>query len=605
MTNKTVGLVSTNGTKQESGTDRQPASVWGSDAVAAVIRELGIPYVCLTPGASFRGLHDSLVNYLGNTQPEMLLCLHEEHAVGMAHGYAKVTGKPLAAIVHSNVGLMHASMAIFNAWCDRVPVLVLGATGPVDAAKRRPWIDWIHTSRDQGALVRNFIKWDDQPGSVAAAQESLLRAALIANTAPRGPVYVCLDASLQETRLDAMPSMPDVRRYQAPPAAYPASALLDSAVDLLRGAARPVILMGRVSRSEAAWRDRVALAESLGATVMTDLKIGASFPTAHPLHVDAPSFALTPAAAARLREADVVLSLDWLDLAGTLSVAWQGGPPTAKIVQVSVDQQSHNGWSMDHQGLPPVDLYLLCEPDVVVPLLLEKLRAVAVLPRAPHQAERGVARAATPSDPDCIGIADMAAALRQAISGIDVCLVRLPIGWSGEMWDFAHPLDYLGYDGGGGIGSGPSMAVGSALALKDSGRLAVAVLGDGDYLMGVTALWTAAQNKIPLLVVVANNRSYFNDELHQERVALERGRPVENRWIGQRIGDPDVDLAQMARGQGLEGVGPVEKPHELAAVFAAAVASVRAGNSCVVDVRVKPGYGSATTAAMVRGGGKS
>ena len=140
---------------------------YGSDCVAEVIRALGIPFVALNPGASFRGLHDSLVNHLGNRDPQMLLCLHEEHAVAIAHGWAKVTGRPMAVALHSNVGLMHGTMAIYNAWCDRVPMLVIGATGPVDAAKRRPWIDWIHTARDQGALVRNFTKWDDQPASPA------------------------------------------------------------------------------------------------------------------------------------------------------------------------------------------------------------------------------------------------------------------------------------------------------------------------------------------------------------------------------------------------------------------------------------------------------
>ncbi|KAG1246774.1 hypothetical protein G6F65_020512 [Rhizopus arrhizus] len=109
---------------------------WGSDVIADAIRDVGIRYLFVNPGASFRGLHDSLVNHLGNQQPQMLLVLHEEHGVAMAHGYAKVTGDLCGAIVHSNVGLMHASMAIFNAWADRTPVLVLGATGPVDAAKR-------------------------------------------------------------------------------------------------------------------------------------------------------------------------------------------------------------------------------------------------------------------------------------------------------------------------------------------------------------------------------------------------------------------------------------------------------------------------------------
>src|SRR3990172_8923619 len=200
---------------------------WGSDIAAQMLRRFGIPYVSLNPGASYRGLHDSLVNHLGNERPGMLLCLHEDHAVAIAHGYAKATGEPMACVLHSNVGLMHGMMSMYNAWCDRVPMLVLGATGPVDAAKRRPWIDWIHTAADQGALVRDFTKWDNQPASVAAAYEALLRAAQIAGTAPRGPAYVNLDAALQEAKVDPMPALPEVSRYRSPASLVPSPELLE------------------------------------------------------------------------------------------------------------------------------------------------------------------------------------------------------------------------------------------------------------------------------------------------------------------------------------------------------------------------------------------
>src|SRR5437667_5258416 len=232
---------------------------FGSDVVAATLRALGIPYVALNPGSSYRGLHDSLVNFLGNTAPQMLLCLHEEHAVAIAQGYAKVTGRPMAVVVHANVGLMHATMAIFNAWCDRMPVLVLGATGPVDTAKRRPWIDWIHTSRDQGALVRGYTKWDDQPASPAAAREALLRAAWLTGTTPMAPVYVNLDADLQEAPLaEPLPTI-DAKRFVPAVATAVSVPLVRRAADLLRSAHNPLLLIGRVSRSEAAWNEPVTL----------------------------------------------------------------------------------------------------------------------------------------------------------------------------------------------------------------------------------------------------------------------------------------------------------------------------------------------------------
>jgi thiamine pyrophosphate-dependent acetolactate synthase large subunit-like protein len=568
------------------------AAGFGSDVVADALRATDIPYIALNPGASYRGFHDSLVNYLGNERPQMLLCLHEESAIAIAHGYAKVTGKAMAAAVHSNVGLMHGTMAIFNAWCDRMPMVILGATGPVDAVKRRPWIDWIHTARDQGALVRGYTKWDDQPASPVAAREAVLRANWIANTAPRGPTYVNLDAEMQESKLSEPVAPIDAKRFMpAIDGAAPADRI-KAAAELLQGAKRPVILAGRTTRDVDAWKARVALAERLNALVVTDLKIAASFPTAHHLHAGAPGgTVLAPEAADAIRSADVILSLDWLDVAGTFKSV---GNVIAKVVQVSVDHRLHNGWSMDYQGLPPVDVFIDCEPDVAVPALLAAL--------GPGPARAAAARAKdfpTPTG-DKLTVDHLAVALRKAVGEKPTSLTHVSLSWNGANWAFDHPLDYLGSDGGGGVGGGPGISVGAALALKDSGRLAVAVCGDGDFLMGVTALWTAAHYHIPLLVVVANNRSFFNDELHQERVARMRNRPVENRWVGQRISEPDIDLAGMARAQGAQGFGPVASIADLAPTFAKAIAAVEAGAVAVVDVRVEPGYTAATTAAMTR-----
>jgi thiamine pyrophosphate-dependent acetolactate synthase large subunit-like protein len=571
---------------------------FGSDVVADTLRALEIPYIALNPGASYRGLHDSIVNFLGNETPQMLLCLHEESAVAIAHGYAKVTGRAMAAAVHSNVGLFHATMAMFNAWCDREPVIVLGATGPVDAAKRRPWIDWIHTARDQGAIVRNYTKWDDQPASPAAAREALIRATWIANTAPKGPVYINLDAEMQEAKL-AEPLAPiDAARFmpQADPTA--SAELIKQAAAILKGAKHPVILMGRVSRSLDGWDDRVALAEALNAKVISDLKIGCGFPTDHPLHAGAPaSNAMVPEAIEALKAADVVLALDWVDLAGGLRNALGPEAPKAQIINVSADFHIHNGWSMDHEILPPVDLLLPTTPDEAVPLLLASLGGAKA-----HKPAAAKAKAATyePSSGP-LRVDDLARSLRAAVGERAVTLTHLPLSWNGATWPFHHPLDYIGSEGGGGIGGGPGVSVGAALALKGSGRLPIAICGDGDFCMGVTAIWTAVHYRIPLLFVVCNNRSFFNDELHQERVARIRNRPPENRWIGQRISDPDVDCAGLGRAQGAVGFDPVTKPSDLVPTFEKAIAAVEQGQVAVVDVRVEPGYSAVATAAMLRG----
>jgi thiamine pyrophosphate-dependent acetolactate synthase large subunit-like protein len=319
--------------------------------------------------------------------------------------------------------------------------------------------------------------------------------------------------------------------------------------------------------------------------VLTDIKTGSVFPTRHPLHVGPPGSFLSEAANTTLRGADVVLALDWVDLAGTFKQAFGDQAPTAKVISASCDVLLHRGFSMDYFGLPPVDVNLLAEPDVVVPRLLEACRVRQAAPPPPAAPDVPPLRTG-----DVMSLRSLAEVFNAATSGLDVCLTRLPLGWRGAYRDFAHPLDYLGNDGGAGVGSGPGLTVGAALALRGSGRVPIALLGDGDYLMGVTALWTAAHYGIPCLFVICNNRSFYNDEAHQERVAIIRDRPVENKWIGQRIGDPDMDLALMAVAQGAKGIGPVTQPDQFAAAMKDGLRAVMDGEVCVIDARVLPGY---------------
>jgi thiamine pyrophosphate-dependent acetolactate synthase large subunit-like protein len=556
-------------------------AIFGSDAIASVLRTLDVPYIALNPGASYRGLHDSIVNYLGNRTPQMILCLHDEHAVSIAQGYCKASDRMMAAALHSNVGLMHATMPIFNSWCDRTPVLIIGATGAWDAARRRPWIEWIHTCSDQAGLIRNYTKWDNQPGSVTATTEALLRAAQIAQTAPRGPVYVNLDVGIQEERLESLPPTPDVSRYPVPQPAQPSAELVEQAARLLSQARNPVMLAGRCSRSLDAWNARIRLAEKLNIPVLTHIKLAAAFPTDHPLHAAPPSTRLTAEAKKLIAQADVILSLDWLDLGGALKQS-VGDNVKAKVIQVSCDAHAHRGWSMDYHILPPVDVYVMCEPDAAVPLLIDAVEPRAARYTAPSKTGPQAAQELT--------ISGVAVALEEATRGLDRCITRLPLGWSGAYAHFRHPLDYIGFDGGGGVGAGPGITVGAALALKGSGRLPIGLMGDGDFLMGNTAVWTAVHYGIPCLFIVCNNRSYFNDELHQERMAVTRGRPAENRWIGQRISDPDIDIAAMARSQGASAIGPVTSVEAMRAAAKDAVATVREGGVCLIDARVMPGY---------------
>ena len=592
--------------EKPEGVDGDIPIEWGSDALAELLSRLDLRYLALVPGSSYRGLHDSLVNYTGNRDPRMLVCLHEEHAVAIAHGYAKVTGRPMAVALHSNVGLMHATMAIYNAWCDRVPMLIVGATGPVDAARRRPWIDWIHTSADQGALIRPYVKWDDQPASVEAALDSLAQAYSITRAAPSAPVYVCLDVSLQEQRLPAPPAIPDVRRDRSPRSHGPDAEAVRTTLDFLGRARRPLFLFGRCSRDERDWDRRVALAERYGALVLSDLKNGAVFPTAHPQHPNPPGIFLPAASAGLIGDADLILSLDWTDLAGTLFAAASHGHPAAgRIISCTSDSALRNGWSKDSFGRDPVDLSVPADPDLLVRALLEPADpadpADPFKPVKPAEWPAADAAPAPSLNPargtdgtrgtgDGISVHELADALRDALAGSPACLVRLPLGWHGADLQASHPLDYLGMDGGAGIGSGPGMAVGAALALEGTGRVPVAVLGDGDLLMGGTALWTAAHYRLPLLIVVANNAAFHNDVVHAERMASQRRRPARNTRIGQAISDPDPDLPAFARSLGFHAAGQVRDRSALPAALAAAVAAARSGKCAFADVRIRPDH---------------
>ncbi len=255
---------------------------YGSDVIVDMLHACGIVYAACNPGASFHGLHDSIVNYGGNRMPELIQCCHEEISVAMAHGYAKATGTPMAALIHNIVGLQHASMALFNAWCDRAPVLALGATGPMDSTQRRPWIDWIHTALVQGTLVRDYVKWDDQPHSLASVPESFLRAYRIAQTDPQGPIYVCYDAGLQEEVVRLPPTLPDPQRYgpPAPPQAHPEA--LERTADLLVQAEHPVAIVDLVGRHPAAIESLKRLAELLAMPVI-DRGGRFNFPNTHGL----------------------------------------------------------------------------------------------------------------------------------------------------------------------------------------------------------------------------------------------------------------------------------------------------------------------------------
>ncbi|WP_324278518.1 thiamine pyrophosphate-dependent enzyme [Blastococcus brunescens] len=355
-----------------------------------------------------------------------------------------------------------------------------------------------------------------------------------------------------------------------------------------------------MSRDPEAWRRRIELAERIGARVVTDLKMAAAFPTDHELHGGSPGNVLTGSDRAMLSAADVLLALEWEDLGGTLATAFGDREPDVTVIAAGSEHELFNGWTKNDYALAPVDISLNCHPDDAVHALACALRVDTVPREMPHGSP-SAERAQPPSDSGGrrATVAELGQRLHAAVGHLPTTLAHVPTSWQAEYWPMGEPLSFLGSDGGGGIGSGPGIAVGAALALKGSGRFTIAVLGDGDTLMGLTALWTAARYEIPLLVVVANNGSYFNDELHQDRIAMVRGRPRENAHIGMRTEEPQPNIAGMAESMGLVGIGPVGSLDEVDEALARAVEQVEAGRPAVVDVFVGRGYPSHAGAGVL------
>jgi thiamine pyrophosphate-dependent acetolactate synthase large subunit-like protein len=575
---------------------------YGSDLVVDLLRAMGVEHVAINPGATFRGLHDSLVNYAERGGPELILTTHEEIAVALAHGYAKAKGRPMAAVVHDIVGLQHASMAIFNAFCDRVPILVLGATGPMDATRRRPWIDWIHTALVQGNQVRDYVKLDDQPASVAAIPEAMLRAWRLARTEPQGPVYVCLDAGLQEEALARPIPLPDVRRFEpaTPPHADPGA--IDEAARRLVEARFPLIVTEFLGRRPGVAATLCRLAERLAAPLIdlsAEYQGRPSVPAAHPLDMSGARHEV-------VAEADVVLALDVASFLGALGHTDRSTREvrllneSAHVIAISLEDYAARSWAQTFQSLVPVDLPIAADAALALPSLLaavedrlrvdraaatrqaraERIAARHAALHAEWQAAVSLERSSTPLSP-----AVLTAEIWEAIKGEDWILANgSGKGWARRLWDW-QPERVCGGSGGAGLGYGLPAALGVTLAHRGPGKLCVNLQADGDLLYVVSGLYTAAHHRLPLLTVMFNNRTYGNDEDHQETMAKTRGRPVENKVVGIRIDDPAPDFARIAQGFGVHAEGPIERVDAVGPALRRALRVVKdEGRPALVDV---------------------
>jgi acetolactate synthase-1/2/3 large subunit len=594
----------------ETGTPKELARATrpdGSDFMVDVIKTVDIEYCPSNAASSFRGLHESMVNYGGNKKPEFLTATHEECAVAMGHGYFKITGKPMMTLCHGTVGLQHACMAIYNAWCDRVPVIVVGGNH-LEASKRPPGVPTFHAAQDINALVRDFTKWDDTPVSLQHFAQSFVRAYKIAMTPPYAPVAIALDADLQQEPIKNGEIL-SIPRYvpTAPPQGD--SGAVREAARLLANAERPVIVVDRAARTPNGIRLLVELAEALQAPVV-DQGARMNFPKTHHLS----------RARGVINQADVVLGLELSDYWATVN-AWidngEGGhgvnesliKPGTKLISItSVDLLTKANYQ-DFQRFQVVDVHMAADAESTLPALIEAVKAAipndrkAAIERrgeASRKAklearERNKTAMALGWDASPISTARLTMELWAQIKDLDWSMIgsdRQMSSWASRIWPMEKHYHHIGHSGGFGLGYNLSAAVGAALGNKPHGRFSVNLQPDGDFMYSPGVLWTAAHHEIPMLTVMHNNRGYHQEVMHVQRLSNRRNRVASlgktTGPIGTSIEAPDIDYAKMAQSMGWWGAGPIKDPNELAATLKRAVEVVKSGQPALVDVWTQP-----------------
>ncbi len=572
----------------------------GSDFMADVLKKIGLQYLAINPAAGFRSLHESIINYSGNKNPEIIHCLHEESATAIAHGYAKASGKPMGVMVHGTVGLQHASMALYNAWCDRVPLMIFGGNG-INAETRRPGVEWNHSAQDPAALVREFIKWDDQPASLQHFAESTVRAHQFTLTAPMGPVMIAIDMDLQEDEVEHPEKLkiPKVSRLIQPQGD---SAALRDAAKLLVAADKPLILADRAVRSQQGVKMLIELAEALGAPVV-DLGSRMNFPSTHDLDCTFMKQTL-------VRDADVILMLELGDPWGNLhsfSDPYKAYrplyKPDAKIISISMLDIARKSNYQDIQRFMPSDLAIGGDVEATLPDLIDAVKRATTPERKTAFADRARAvakmhremrardkeAAAVGFDASPVSTARLTAEMWNAIKNERWALVvsdRMP--WARRLWPVTEHYQMLGGNGGYGLGGYAPIAVGAALANRDQGIISVTFQPDGDMMYAPGVLWTAARHKIPLLMLMHNNRCYHQEIMHVQRMAAIHNRPQANTRIGTEISNPDIDFAKVAQGMGVWAEGPISDPSKLGAALRRALDVVKKGQPALIDVVCQP-----------------
>jgi acetolactate synthase-1/2/3 large subunit len=575
----------------------------GSDFMIDCIKSLGVEYIASNPGSSFRSMQDSVITYGGNKAPEFIMCCHEESSVGMAHGYAKIEGKPLGVFSHGTVGLQHASMGLYNAYSDRVPIYMFIGNG-LDATKRRPGVEWLHTVQDACAMVRDFVKWDDTPASLQHFAESAVRAYKIGTTPPMGPTIIVADGELQE---NSIPTDEPLRIPKLPRTSPPAgdSGAVAEAARWLVDAENPVILADRCARTPAGIKHLIELAETLQCPVV-DHGGRMNFPSRHPLNQSARGRAL-------IAQADVIVGLEMTDFWGATnsfrdqihrtskSITKEG----AKRISIGVTELYLKANYQDFERFADVDLAISGDAEATLPSLTEAVKKLLTDGRKNAFADRGKKMAAVQNsmlerartdatygwEASPVSTARMCMEIWAQIKTEDWSMVS-PTGgvsrWPQRLWNFDKHHQHIGDSGGYGVGYAAPAAVGAALANRKHGRLTVAIQPDGDLMYAPGVLWTAAHHNIPLLAVMHNNRAYHQEVMHLQRMSNRRNRGVDLASVGTSLINPEIDYAKLASSMGVYSQGPITDAKDLAPALKKAIEVVKRGEPALIDVVTQP-----------------
>jgi len=573
----------------------------GSDFMVDVIKSLDIEYFCANPGSSFRALHESIVNYGGNQKPEFITCCHEESSVAMAHAYSKIEGKPIGVMAHGTVGLQHAAMGIYNAYCDRVPVFIVVGNS-LDATQRRPGVEWEHSVQDAASIVRDFVKWDDTPISLGHFAESAARAYKIAMTPPMEPVLLVADSDLQERPLFEKDKLRVQKATRTSPPQGDSGAVAEAA-KLLVAAQNPVIVADRAARTAAGMKYLMELAETLQAPVL-DQGGRMNFPTRHKLNLSGRGRPL-------IAEADVILGLELTDFWGTVNsyrdqlerTSRRITKPGTKLISITAGDLYIKSNYQDFERYPEIDIAMAADAEATLPALTEAVKRLITPDRknafqargaklaAAHDAAAEQARkeAAYGWDASPISTARMSAELWAQIKNEDWSLVSNGAGgWPQRLWNFDKYYQHIGGSGGAGVGYGAPASVGGALANRKYGRLSVSIQNDGDLMYAPGVLWTASHHRIPLLSVMHNNRAYHQEVMHLQRMGNRHNRGIDHAYIGTTIEDPNIDYAKLAQSMSWYAEGPITDPKDLGPAIKRALAAVKRGEPALVDVVSQP-----------------